>query len=151
MQGEQDDIVDRATRSRMMRAVRHYGTTPEQRVRGIVRDLGFRFATNLRVLPGSPDLASRQMKWAVFVHGCFWHGHQNCSKTKGGEQPRIPRSNSKFWLEKIQANRRRDALKARRLRRLGFRVLNVWECELRNRETAERRIARFLGALRDAR
>jgi len=150
MRETQADIVDRATRSRMMRAVRHAGTPPERKVRRIIRELGIRFATNLRALPGTPDLASRKQMWAVFVHGCFWHGHPNCSKTKGGSRPRIPRSNARFWREKIEANRKRDARKVRRLRRLGFRVLSVWECELRDRETAARRISRFLGAVRDA-
>jgi DNA mismatch endonuclease (patch repair protein) len=134
----------------MMREVRRSSTPPEQAVRAIIRGLGVRFAANLRSLPGSPDLASKQQMWAVFVHGCFWHGHRNCAKTKGGAGPRIPLANAPFWLEKIEANRKRDSRKARRLRRLGFRVLTVWECELRDRERTARRVSRFLGATREA-
>ena len=116
----------------MMRSVRQRDTVPEIRVRQLVSQLGYRYRLNRRDLPGSPDLSNETRGWAIFVHGCFWHGHRNCKKTKGGRSGRVPAKNSSFWSEKLAANRARDARKSRELRRAGFRVLTIWECELRD-------------------
>lgn len=138
------DIVSRVKRREMMRAVRRDGTPAEVAVRAMVSRLGHRFRSNSPSLPGRPDLSNRARNWAIFVHGCFWHGHRNCRKTKGGAIGRIPYTNSGFWAAKIAGNRGRDERKARELRRLGFRVLTVWECELRNFDRLERKLADFL-------
>ena len=138
------DIVSREVRSRMMRAVGQRDTGPEIAVRRILRNLGIGYRVRNRDLPGSPDIANRKRCWAIFVHGCFWHGHQNCQKTKGGESGRIPKQNRAFWTEKIRANRKRDKRKESELRRAGYRVFVVWECALQNPEAVRRRLARLL-------
>jgi DNA mismatch endonuclease (patch repair protein) len=138
------DIVSPVKRRSMMQAVRQKQTGIELEVARIVRSLGHRAKANAATLPGRPDLSNQRAKWAIFVHGCFWHGHSDCPKTKGGKSGRIPASNRGFWAAKIAGNRGRDAIKARALRALGFRVLTVWECELRDRTRLTRKLVRFL-------
>ena len=113
-------------------------------MQSILRDLGIHYRLNHPGLPGHPDFANRTRGWAIFVHGCFWHGHRNCRKTKGGKSGRVPATNVKFWAQKIDANRERDARKERELREFGLRVLVVWECELREREKICRSLVQFL-------
>ena len=119
-----------------MKAVRRRDTKPEVEVRKLLWREGARFRLCLRDLPGTPDIVNKSARWAVFVHGCFWHGHRNCKLAT------TPKSNSAFWREKLASNRRRDARKALALRRLGFRVLVVWQCELRDPEALVRRFSR---------
>lgn len=140
----QRDIVSKAKRSEMMRAVGQRRTSAEGAVQTILRRLGARYRLNHAGLPGRPDFANRTRSWAVFVHGCFWHGHRNCAKTKGGSSGRIPATNTEWWAEKIDANRERDQRKERALRDLGLRVLIVWECELRDEAKLRRRLGRLL-------
>lgn len=80
----------------------------------------------------------------MFVHGCFWHGHWNCRKTKGGTHWRVPASNRSYWADKIKANRGRDRRKSLQLRELGLRVLVVWECELRDRDHVRAKLGEFV-------
>jgi DNA mismatch endonuclease (patch repair protein) len=108
-----------------MKAVRVSGTGPELRVRRIASLMGLRYQVNVRSVPGRPDLASKKSKWAVFVHGCFWHGH-SCKRG------RCPKTNAVFWKDKIRENRMRDRTVARQLRAGGFRVITIWQCELDN-------------------
>jgi DNA mismatch endonuclease (patch repair protein) len=140
------DIVDGMTRSRIMRAVRREGTAPERVVGGFLRGMGVAYRLHNRDLPGSPDFANRRRRWALFVNGCFWHGHRNCPKTRGGGGIRVPDANRAFWEPKLCENRRRDARKCRELRGAGFRVLLVWECQT----TSEHRLRSRLAALREA-
>lgn len=114
-----------ASRSALMARVRRTGTAPELTVRRIVRGLGYCFAANGRELPGSPDLYDLQRKRAVFVHGCFWHRHRRCVACTS------PKTNGTFWETKFEQNMARDRRNVRRLRRLGFRVLTVWECQMK--------------------
>lgn len=137
------DIVSPRKRRSMMQAVRQKRTGIELEVARVVRDLGHRVTANSESLPGRPDLSNRRKMWAIFVHGCFWHGHPHCRKTKGGRTGRIPITNRAFWVEKIAGNRARDACKARELRRKGFRVLTVWECEVRDTPRLIRRLSKF--------
>ena len=123
------DIVSTEVRSRMMRSVRQRDTKAEVCVRRLVSSLGLRYRLNNRSLPGSPDLSNRGEQWAIFVNGCFWHGHKNCPKTKSGKNVRIPVSNDQFWRFKI-AGTKRDARKCRQLRAAGFRIMIIWECQL---------------------
>src|SRR5580658_1427497 len=116
----------------MMAAVGQNDTAPELRMRAILRSLGIRYRVRNRDLPGSPDIANRGKKWAIFVNGCFWHGHKNCAKTKSGMGYRVPKTRSDFWLDKLLANRSRDALRCRELRQMGYRFLFLWECALRD-------------------
>src|ERR1035441_5333962 len=93
------DVVSITKRSEMMRSVRQTGTRPELAVRRLLRTLGLKYRVRNRDLPGSPDIANRRRKWAIFVNGCFWHGHKNCPKTKSGTGPRVPVGNQPFWRE----------------------------------------------------
>lgn len=122
--------VPSATRSRMMKAVKQKNTGPEVAMRRVLREMGIHYRLNNNDLPGSPDMANRQRHWGIFVNGCFWHGHRNCEKTKSGRGSRIPAANQRFWQEKLACNRKRDAKKCLQLRKLGFKVVIVWECEL---------------------
>ena len=122
------------------------GKTPCERiVAEIVRGIGQRYRLNNRLLPGSPDLSNQSKGWAVFVNGCFWHGHKNCPKTKSVRSSRIPARHSRFWTKKIAGNRLRDARKCRELRKLNLRVAIIWECQLRNADKVRVRLERVLG------
>jgi len=139
------DIVSARKRSEMMAAVGQRDTSPEMAVRSILTSLGARYRVKNRDLPGSPDIANRRRRWAIFVNGCFWHGHKNCPKTKSGPgQFRVPRSNEEFWREKLLANRARDARAIRTLRASGFTVLVVRECNLRNPDSVRDRLGKTL-------
>lgn len=107
-----------------MRAVRRRDTEPERIVRSMLHGIGVRFRVCPPGLPGRPDIANVSRRWCVFVHGCFWHGHPDCSLAS------VPKSNRQWWVDKIAANRMRDARKEEALHALGFRVLTVWQCEL---------------------
>ncbi|MCY0856855.1 very short patch repair endonuclease [Cupriavidus sp. D39] len=129
--------MDRAT---IMRAVKSKNTGPELIVRRIVHSLGFRFRLHRQDLPGSPDLAFIGRRKAIFVHGCFWHGH-DCPRGA-----RVPKTNSTYWLAKIARNRERDAAAIERLTAIGWQIHIVWECELKDRDKLERRLRSFLEA-----
>lgn len=106
-----------------MAGIRQKNTGIEIKVAASLRELGFHYRKNVKALPGSPDFANRTRRWAVFVNGCFWHHHHGCRKAT------VPRSNTRFWIDKFVANRRRDALAIRNLRAMGFTVVIVWECK----------------------
>jgi DNA mismatch endonuclease, patch repair protein len=111
--------------SARMKKVRQSSTDIEKLVRVAVSQLGVQYRLDNRDLPGSPDLANRKSRWAVFVHGCFWHGHRGCRLAT------VPKSNVAFWTAKLSGNRRRDARKTEALQKQGFRVLVIWGCEAR--------------------
>ena len=111
-------------RSALMRRVRRSGTPAELIVARACCALGISYRRNVRSLPGSPDLANKSRRWAVFVNGCFWHHHTGCARAT------IPKRNREFWSEKFRANRRRDAVKIRQLRADGYTVILIWECEV---------------------
>lgn len=131
------DVFSRAARSRIMAAVKSRNTTPELAVRSLVHRLGYRFRLHDARLPGSPDLVLPRHRAAIFVHGCFWHGHR-CRRGR-----RVPQTNRAYWLQKRRRNQERDARAIRALRRRGWRVLVVWECWIAQDDLAER-IAAFL-------
>jgi DNA mismatch endonuclease (patch repair protein) len=118
-----------------MARIRQRGTQPELVVRRALRALGLGFRNNRGELPGSPDLANKSRRWAVFVHGCYWHHHTNCSKAT------IPTRNREFWLAKFRRNRHKDAAATRRLRALGYRVVLIWECETASADRLARKLA----------
>jgi len=125
-----------------MARVRQRGTSPERRVREILRRLGVRFEPNVKSLPGSPDIFIVARRRAIFVHGCFWHRHKDCKAAT------MPKSNSQFWRSKFAANTSRDRRKARSLRAKGIGVWTVWECDLKDvnrRKALEGRLRRLLG------
>lgn len=127
-----------AARSRLMAAVRRQSTSPELVVRRLLRQSGFRYRANVRSLPGSPDLVISKLRKAVFVNGCFWHGHEACRLAK------LPKTRRKWWSEKIDANRRRDRRKILELRALGWKVISIWQCELDEEPRVASRLRRFL-------
>jgi len=135
---KKSEIATTPERSRLMASVRQSGTSVELAVRRIVERLGVHYQTKMSDLPGSPDLANREHMWAIFVHGCFWHAHRGCSLSQ------IPRSNRAFWKKKFSDNRRRDKENIRRLKEIGYSVLVVWQCELKNEEKLEKKIYEFL-------
>lgn len=124
------DVVDRATRSRMMAGIRATDTKPELRLRRALHGLGFRFRLHDRRLPGKPDLVLPRHRAAIFVHGCFWHRHEGCHWCT------TPASNESFWARKFASNVARDRTDTDALRQAGWRVATIWECALRSQELA---------------
>jgi DNA mismatch endonuclease, patch repair protein len=118
------DIVDAATRSRMMAGIKGKNTKPELVVRRGLHALGFRFRLHDRGLPGAPDIVLSRWRAVIFVHGCFWHAH-NCALF------RWPGTRREFWQHKIGRNKERDAEAEAALDRAGWRVLKIWECSMR--------------------
>ena len=124
-------------RSALMRRVKRHGTAPELTVRRLLYRMGARYRIGVRSLPGSPDIANKQKKRAIFVHGCFWHAHQDCPKAT------LPTRNRSFWQEKFTANRDRDARKVAALVLLGYDILTIWECELSDTQSVTTRLQSF--------
>ncbi|NWJ25959.1 DNA mismatch endonuclease Vsr [Rhizobium sp. Td3] len=120
------DIVDQETRSRMMSGIRGVNTKPELAIRKALHRQGFRFRLYARDVPGRPDLLLPKYRAAIFVHGCFWHGH-DCSLF------RMPRTRTQFWQAKIDRNRNRDVEVSVQLADLGWRQLSIWECAFRGK------------------
>ena len=137
------DIVDAATRSRIMRAVPRSSTKPEIVLRKRLHALGLRYVLGGRGLPGSPDLVLPRWTAAVFVHGCFWHRHPKCRYTT------MPSTRPEFWQAKFEANVARDNAVRATLLAEGWRVATVWECALRKPERAELAADMLAAWLRD--
>jgi DNA mismatch endonuclease (patch repair protein) len=131
------DPLTPTERSERMSRIRNADTKPEMIVRRLVHGMGYRYSLYARDLPGNPDLVFRPRKKVIFVHGCFWHQH-------GCRQYRQPRTKRSFWEQKLAKNKARDAQVKRELRKLGWRVMVVWECQLRNESALKSRIRRFL-------
>lgn len=134
------DVFDVEKRSAVMRAVKSRDTAPERAVRAAVRALGYarRYRLNGAHLPGKPDLVFGALGKVVFVHGCFWHGH-DCKRGA-----RAPKGNAAYWQAKIARNRMRDGETARALKRDGWSALTVWECETRDAAALARKLGAFL-------
>jgi DNA mismatch endonuclease (patch repair protein) len=118
------DRLTRNARSKNMAAIRSVSTTPEKAVARHLAALGYRVQRNRKSLPGKPDVVLPDLKLSIFVHGCFWHQHGPCSDS------RLPQSNVTYWLPKLAANKRRDIRNTRRLRRLGWHVFVIWDCQV---------------------
>jgi len=132
------DTLTREQRSERMARVRGRDTKPELAVRSRLHALGYRYRLHDRKLPGSPDLVFAGRRKALFVHGCFWHMHEGCALA------RMPKSRLEFWRPKLEGNRARDSVKLEQLRALGWDVMVVWECELRDLDALVARIEAFL-------
>ncbi len=117
------DIWDKKKRSAVMAKIRSRDTKPEWIVRRYLFSRGYRYRKNVKGLPGTPDIVLRKYGIVIFIHGCFWHGHV--------VDGHIPRSNSEFWRKKIERNRQRDERDKAVLRQMGWRVMTVWECQLK--------------------
>ncbi len=115
-----------------MRRIRSKDSAPEMLVRRTLHALGYRYRLHLHCLPGRPDLVFPSRRKIIFVHGCFWHGHENCRRSHN------PRTNRDYWRQKIGRNEQRDIRNRQELERLGWSVAVVWECELTNDVLTER-------------
>lgn len=122
-----------------MARVRATDTKPEMIVRRLVHSLGYRYRLHRRDLPGKPDMVFPVKGKIIFVHGCFWHRHGRCKLT------RLPKTRVDFWRSKLEGNHARDVRIRRRLRGLGWDILTIWECQLRNIDALTARISEFLG------
>ena len=119
------DIKTKEERSLNMAAIRSKDTKPEMLVRRFLHAAGYRYRLHDRKLPGCPDLVFPNLHTVIFIHGCFWHGHENCNYF------RLPKSNIEFWEQKIKNNVARDVRNENELKSLGWRVIRVWECDIR--------------------
>ena len=131
------DVFSRKKRSWIMARVSGSNTKPEIIVRKMLYGLGFRYRLNVRKLAGTPDIVLSKHNKVVFVHGCFWHGHKGCKRSKR------PTTNIAFWNRKIDQNIKRDINSLTELRRLGWKPLVVWECQTKKPELLEKRFIRF--------
>ena len=123
------DIVSEKQRSYNMSRIRSKDTKPELMVRSMLHRMGYRFTVNgpkNRQLPGKPDIVLPRYKTVIFVHGCFWHAHANCKHF------RLPKTRTQWWKAKLEGNARRDARQLQELEKLGWSVLVIWECEVKN-------------------
>ncbi|MHB1959769.1 MAG: very short patch repair endonuclease [Acidobacteriaceae bacterium] len=133
------DTLTKTERSIRMGLIRSKDTKPELSVRRLVHGMGYRYRLHGKNLPGKPDMVFSGKSKAIFVHGCFWHLHRNCSKC------RPPKSRLNYWKPKLQRNADRDRQVRQQLRRLGWSSLVVWECELAKQDRLVGKINRFLG------
>ncbi len=139
--------MDRLTaeqRSWNMSRIKGRDTVPERRVRSLLHRLGFRFSLRRRELPGRPDIVLPGRNLAVFVHGCFWHRHKGCSKAV------LPKTRPEFWFAKLNGNVERDMRNAAELRKLGWKVLTIWECETKNEIRLSKQLLRSIPKGRNA-
>jgi DNA mismatch endonuclease, patch repair protein len=136
------DVFAPEQRSAVMRAVKSRDTAPEMKVRKAAHALGLRFRLNRADLPGKPDLVFPAKRTALFVHGCFWHGH-NCPRGA-----RMPQTNRAYWQAKISRNMARDKASLAALKKLGWTPRVIWECQTRDNDALSRLIMRQLGTRR---
>jgi DNA mismatch endonuclease, patch repair protein len=134
------DTLSAEQRSARMALVRAMNTKPELRVRRIIHRLGYRYRLHRRDLPGVPDIVFPSWKKIIFVHGCFWHRHKKCALA------RMPKSRELFWRAKLEGNALRDKRNGFALRKLGWTVMTIWECQIGDTECLINRIKRFLNA-----
>lgn len=132
------DVFTPEDRARVMRAVKGKDTKPEMIVRRLAHALGYRFRLHGKDLPGKPDLVFPGRRKVIFVHGCFWHGHE-CAR--GSRQPK---QNAEYWRNKIARNVERDADNLQALERLGWQTQVIWECEMKDRDALADRLRAFL-------
>lgn len=131
------DIFSKEKRHEVMAKVKGQNTMPEMIVRSMIHRMGFRFSLHRKDLPGKPDIVLPKHRKIVLVHGCFWHGHVHCKKAM------IPKSNVEFWTNKIETNRKRDRKVIYELRKSGWRVLVIWQCEIRRLDKLTAKLQRF--------
>lgn len=131
------DPLDQEDRSRLMRRVKQQNTKPEMLVRSLLHRLGYRFSLHRKDLPGTPDIVFPKRRLALFVHGCFWHGH-DCRRG------RLPKTRIDYWEPKMAANKARDQRKELELIEHGWRVAKVWECELDDMQALSERLTALL-------
>jgi DNA mismatch endonuclease (patch repair protein) len=132
------DVFSKEKRSWIMSRVKGRDTKPEILVRSLVHRMGYRFRIHGRELPGNPDIVLPRHGKVIFVHGCFWHGHNRCPRSKR------PTTNKSFWNKKLDGNIKRDRRFRRSLVHKGWRILVVWQCEMREPDRLLRKLEKFL-------
>lgn len=132
------DVFTREKRSQIMSRVSGKNTKPEIAVRSLLHNMGYRFRLYRKDLPGKPDITLPKHKKVIFVHGCFWHGHTNCSRSKR------PTTNKKFWRDKLDKNIARDIASVKALKQSGWEVLIVWTCEVNDTNKLKIKLLSFL-------
>lgn len=132
------DTLTPPERSERMARIRGKDTAVELQVRLLVHSMGYRYRLHRKDLPGTPDMVFSSRRAVIFVHGCFWHRHEGCKLA------RLPKSRLEFWGPKLEANRLRDQVKQAELSRLGWRVLVIWECELKDVSALSGKLVDFL-------
>lgn len=132
------DRLSREHRSWNMSRIRGKNTKPEMKVRSLLHRIGYRFRLHGRDLPGRPDIVLPKYGSVIFVHGCFWHRHSGCRYAY------TPKSRVGFWQEKFDSNVERDRRAQRELKKLGWKTLTVWECEVADEEQLAKRLKKFL-------
>lgn len=126
------DHLSPEKRSENMSRIRGKDTTPELFVRRMLHRLGFRFRLYRRDIPGNPDIVLPKYKTAIFIHGCYWHRHKGCHRGQS-----VPNINREFWLNKFRKNQMRDVEVRRQLEKVGWRILVIWECEVKPRRRTD--------------
>ena len=134
------DVFTPEERSRIMAKVKGANTTPEKTVRSLIHRMGYRFRLHVKELPGKPDIVLPRHKKIILIHGCFWHQHEGCS------QAARPTSNTDYWNKKLDRNMIRDNGNMQRLEYLGWDVLVLWECEIKNQDLLLERLTSFLSS-----
>lgn len=132
------DTISKKKRSEVMAKIRAKNTKPEIAIRSLLHGMGYRFRNHASKLPGKPDVCLAKHRTVIFIHGCFWHNHCRC------RDGRLPKSNLAYWRPKIEGNVARDKKHKRALRYRGWRVLTIWECELKNIERLQNKIDKYL-------
>ena len=132
------DKITPQQRSRNMAQVKSKDTKPEKLVRSLLHGMGYRFRLHVKTLPGKPDIVLPRYKAVIFVHGCFWHGHEGCRRAT------IPATRAEFWAAKIYSNKERGRCVLLALENLGYRVLILWQCELKDLHELANKITDFL-------
>ena len=125
-------------RSWNMSLIRSANTKPEIAVRKILHSLGFRFRLHKKNFPGKPDIVLKKHKTAIFVHGCFWHQHKGCKRSN------IPKTNKSYWVTKLERNKKRDALHKKELKKMDWKTIVVWECEIKTPEKLGKRLLKLI-------
>ena len=136
------DVHSVEKRSYNMSQIKSKNTKPELRVRSYLHKCSFRFRIHKKELPGTPDIVLPKFKTAIFIHGCFWHGHENCRYF------RLPKSKTEWWENKISGNSVRDVKNIKALEDLGWRVIILWECDL-NPKVMERNLEKLILQLKN--
>jgi DNA mismatch endonuclease (patch repair protein) len=136
------DVFSKSKRSDIMSKVSGKDTKPEVLVRKFLFSKGFRYRKNVKDLQGKPDIVLPKYKTIIFVHGCFWHGHENCEAAK------LPASNIEYWTKKVTSNVTRDSLNIQSLKEAGWDVIIIWECELKS-QNRELRLLQLIKEIRN--
>lgn len=140
------DVHDLATRSYNMSKIKGKNTRPELLVRKILTQNGIRYRLHVKKLPGSPDIVIRKLKIVIFVHGCFWHGHENCKYFK------IPSTKQDWWKSKIERTKEIDRKNVEELISTGWHVIEIWECDLKSQKISDtiNRLLKRLSSLNES-